>query len=392
VVKELSYPVDEDDTSGKTHIVLAWLLGKNTDLKMLLRCHLLSDVLLDTSASPLRQALEKTDLATAASPMCGFEEDHMEMNFMCGVEGSEPEHADDIERLILEVLKNVAEHGVPEDRLEAVLHQLELSQREISGDGWPYGLQLIFSCMSAAVHRGDPIGLLDLDNELQELRQEIKDPEFIKQLVSDLLLGNSHRVKVVMKPDRGLAVKLIEEEQAKLEALRTSLSGAERSSVLELAKALNKRQSQEEDLSLLPQVTRADIPPSKSFPVLADRELKGIALDAQAANGTRLTTATAGTNGITYHQVVSPLPALATPLLGLLPIYSQVVTEIGSGGRDYLDPQRAPHIITGGITAFSSFRSDLDNCEDGQGYLTLSSRTLNPKAVEMACLVKETVN
>ena len=68
VVKEFTYPSDEDDTAGKTHIVLAWLLGKNTDLKMLLRCHLLSDVLLDTSASPLRQALEKTDLATAASP------------------------------------------------------------------------------------------------------------------------------------------------------------------------------------------------------------------------------------------------------------------------------------------------------------------------------------
>ncbi len=217
VVKELTYPVDEDDSNGKTHIVLAWLLGKNTDLKMLLRCHLLSDVLLDTSASPLRQALEKTDLATAASPMCGFEEDHMEMNFMCGVEGSEPEHADAIERLILGVLENVAEQGIPEDRLEAVLHQLELSQREIGGDGWPYGLQLIFSCMSAAVHRGDPIGLLDLDTALLELRQEIKDPGFIKRLVRELLLGNSHRVKVVMKPDRELASRLIEEERTKLE-------------------------------------------------------------------------------------------------------------------------------------------------------------------------------
>lgn len=392
VVKELTYPVDEDDTKGKTHIVLAWLLGKNTDLKMLLRCHLLSDVLLDTSASPLRQALEKTDLATAASPMCGFEEDHMEMNFMCGVEGSEPEHADVIERLILGVLENVAEQGIPEDRLEAVLHQLELSQREIGGDGWPYGLQLIFSCMSAAVHRGDPIGLLDLDTALQELRQEIKDPGFIKRLVRELLLGNSHRVKVVMKPDRELASRLIEEERTKLEALRTSFSDAERSNVLELAKALNKRQSQEEDLSLLPQVTRADIPPSKVFPVLAGRALKSKALEAQAANGIRLTTARAGTNGITYHQVVSPLPALTTPLLGLLPIYSQVVTEVGSADRDYLETQQAQHSITGGISAFSSFRSDLNDCEDGQGYLTLSSRTLNPKAVEMARLVKETAN
>lgn len=392
VVRELTYPVDEDDTNGKTHIVLAWLLGKNTDLKMLLRCHLLSDVLLDTSASPLRQALEKTDLATAASPMCGFEEDHMEMNFMCGVEGSEPEHADAIERLILGVLENVAEQGIAEDRLEAVLHQLELSQREIGGDGWPYGLQLIFSCMSAAVHRGDPIGLLDLDTALQELRQEIKDPGFIKVLVSELLLDNSHRVKVVMKPDRELASRLIEEEQKKLEALRASLSDDERSNVLELAEALKKRQSQQEDLSLLPQVTRADIPPSKVFPDLAGRAIKSKALEAQAASGIRLTTARAGTNGITFHQVVSPLPALTPPLLGLLPIYSQVVTEVGSAGRDYLETQQAQHSLTGGISAFSSFRSDLNDCDDGRGFLTLSSRTLNPKAVEMARLVKETVN
>ena len=392
VVRELTYPVDEDDTKGKTHIVLAWLLGKNTDLKMLLCCHLLSDVLLDTSASPLRQALEQTDLATAASPMCGFEEDHMEMNFMCGVEGSEPEHADAIERLILGVLENVAEQGIAEDLLEAVLHQLELSQREIGGDGWPYGLQLIFSCMSAAVHRGDPIGLLDLDTALQELRQEIKDPGFIKRLVRELLLSNSHRVRVVMKPDRELASRLIEEEQTKLEALRTSFSDAERSNVLELATALKKRQSQKEDLSLLPQVTRADIPPSKVFPVLGGKALKSKALEAQAASGIKLTTARAGTNGITFHQVVSPLPALTTPLLGLLPIYSQLVTEVGSADRNYLETQQAQHSITGGISAFSSFRSDLNDCEDGRGYLTLSSRTLNPKAVEMARLVKETVN
>jgi Zn-dependent M16 (insulinase) family peptidase len=246
--------------------------------------------------------------------------------------------------------------------------------------------------MSAAVHRGDPIGLLDLDTALQELRQEIKDPGFIKRLVSELLLDNSHRVKVVMKPDRELASRLIEEEQTKLEALRTTFSDAERLNVIELAKALEKRQGEEEDLSLLPQVTRADIPPSKVFPVLAGRALKSKALEAQVANGIRLTTARAGTNGITYHQVVSPLPALTTPLLGLLPIYAQVVTEVGSADRNYLETQQAQHSITGGISGFSSFRSDLNDCEDGQGYLTLSSRTLNPKAVEMARLVKETVD
>lgn len=382
VSSTFTYPVDDDDLTGKTHIVLAWLLGKNTDLMMLLKCHLLSDVLLDTSASPLRQVLEKTDLATAASPMCGFEEDHMEMNFMCGVEGSEPEHADAIEALIMNLLGEVAEQGVAEDRLEAVLHQLELSQREIGGDGWPYGLQLIFSCMSAAVHRGDPIGLLDLDGALEELRQQIKNPDFIKNLVKELLIDNPHRVKIVMKPDRELGAQLLAAEKSALEEQRQSLTDDEKQNVIRLAKALNDRQNQEEDLSVLPQVTRDDIPATKSFP----------APSTLTSNTLTMTSCSTGTNGISYQQIVSALPELDEASIKLLPIYSQIVTEVGSGGRDYLETQHQQHSVTGGISAFTSFRSDLTDCDQYQSFVTLSSRTLNRKAPEMAALLKQTVD
>lgn len=381
VNRELSYPVDDDDLSRKTHIVLAWLLGKNTDLKMLLKCHLLSDVLLDTSASPLRQAIEKSELATAASPMCGFEEEHMEMNFMCGVEGSDPEHAEAIEELILDVLKRVAEEGVEQEQLEAVLHQLELSQREIGGDGWPYGLQIIFSCMSAAVHRGDPIALLDLDSALEELRTEIKDPDFIKRLVRELLLENMHRVRVVMKPDRELGAKLIEEERKKLTQIRESMDQTDVENIINLSAALKERQELEEDLDVLPKVTTDDVPPAKVFPVVHARE----------GNHLKINTAAAGTNGISYHQVVSPIPSMASECLGLLPVYTQLVSEVGSADRDYLLTQHLQHRSTGGISAFASLRSDIDNADTGRGYLTVSSRTLNNKANEMAGLVRDTV-
>ncbi len=378
---EISYPVDDDDLSRKTHIVIAWLLGRNTDLKMLLKCHLLSDVLLDTSASPLRQALEKSDLATAASPMCGFEEEHMEMNFMCGVEGSEPDHADAIEALILEVLERVAEEGIEVEKLEAVLHQLELSQREIGGDGWPYGLQIIFSCMSAAIHRGDPIALLDLDAVLAELRTEIQDPDFIRKLIRELLLNNTHRVRVVMKPDRELGSKLIEEERQRLKALRESMDNDDVARVIDLASALKQRQEQEENLDVLPRVTREDIPVARSFPSVAGNDSGNLTLN----------TASAGTNGITYHQVVSPLAEVSEDLLGLLPVYTQIVSEVGSADRDYLLTQHLQHRATGGISAFASLRAETDDCDSGRGYLTISSRTLNNKAEEMAKLVQDTV-
>ncbi|MDZ7641247.1 MAG: insulinase family protein [Desulfurivibrio sp.] len=67
VEADYGVPVDEELT-GKTHIVLGWLLGDNTDLELLLRLNLLSDALLDTAASPLRHALESSPHAGAISP------------------------------------------------------------------------------------------------------------------------------------------------------------------------------------------------------------------------------------------------------------------------------------------------------------------------------------
>ena len=50
--------------------------------------------------------------------------------------------------------------------MEAALHQLELHQREITGDSYPYGLQLMLASLPSAIHRGDPIKLLDIDPAL----------------------------------------------------------------------------------------------------------------------------------------------------------------------------------------------------------------------------------
>lgn len=381
VVHEISYPVDDADLADKTHIVVAWLLGQNTDLEMLLRGHLLSDVLLDTSASPLRRALEASDLATAVSPMSGFEEDHMEMNFMCGVEGSNPEHAEAIEALILETLAQVAEEGIALDRLEAVVHQLELSQREIGGDGMPYGLQLIFSCMSAAVHRGDPIALLDLDAAIEKLRRDIQDPDFIRRLIREQLLDNSHRVRVVMKPDRELGNRLIAEEKARLAQLRSKLGPDDVTAIINQARALAERQGETEDVSVLPQVTAADIPIRRHFPSAST--LKQLSRPASINE--------AGTNGIVYHQVVRPLPSIAVDKLAYLPIYNQVVTEVGSAGRDYLETQHLQHSVSGGISAYSSLRSSLADTDELQAWSTVSSRTLARKGSALAELVRETI-
>ncbi|MCZ6502119.1 MAG: insulinase family protein [Gammaproteobacteria bacterium] len=373
-----AYAMDQEPTTRKTHIVLAWLLGENTDLEMLLKCNILSDVLLDTSASPLKQALEEFEFAAAASPLCGLEETNHEMSFMCGVEGCDPEHADEVERIILEALQKVSEEGIEIARLEAVLHQLELSQREVGGDGMPYGLQLIFSCMSAAIHRGSPIDLLDLDPVIEKLRAEIQDPSFVKSLVSDLLLKNQHRVRLVMYPDLDFSDRQTKEERARLEIIRSGLSQTQKEEIVTQAMALQARQQEEENVDVLPKVGLSDIPDSLNVPVGKSHGRKGI------------TSYDAGTNGIVYHQVIIEIPDLPLYTLNLLPLFSQVLTEIGSGKRDYLQTQLLQHAITGGLSAYSTIRADHHNPEQFKACFTVSSRTLNSKAIHMFELLKET--
>ena len=191
---EESYASEESD-KPQSHVVLAWLLGRSTDLGELFRAELVSSVLLDNSASPLLRALETSGIGSSPSPMCGLEDSNREMSMMAGLEGCTTQSSEAVESLIIKTLEDVVKNGIPYSQVEASLHQLELHQREISGDSYPYGLQLILAGLSTAMHRGDPIELLNIDPVLSELRELIKDDRFIPNLVQKLLLDNPHRVR-----------------------------------------------------------------------------------------------------------------------------------------------------------------------------------------------------
>ena len=219
----IHYPLDgTDDLSDQTHIVLGWLLGPITDPMATLRARLLSDVLLDNSSSPLRHALETSQLGTAPSPLCGFDTATREATFVCGLEGSNPEAAEAVEQLIFDVLHQVVAQGAPQEAIDAALHQLELSEREITGDGFPYGLRLIMEALTPAIHGADPLPALDSDPLLEQLRAESRDPDFIPRLVRQLLLDNPHRVRLTMAPDAELSAKQAAAEQERLAAIQPS--------------------------------------------------------------------------------------------------------------------------------------------------------------------------
>ncbi|HEB29112.1 MAG TPA: peptidase M16, partial [Porticoccus sp.] len=376
---------EEGSTDNKTHIVLSWLLGKATDLEASMEAHLLCSILLDNSASPLQKALETTDLGSSPSPLCGLDDSQRELCFVCGIEGSEADRAEDVEQLVLSVLENVADNGIPQEQVEASLHQLELQQREIGGDGYPYGLQLILTALTSATHRGDSIALLNLDPVLEKLRNNIQDPNYIKQLARNLLLDNPHRVRLTMTPDTGLAAKRDQAEAERLAAIKEGLDDAGKQAVIEKAQVLNERQQQKDDESVLPKVGLEDIPLEMAYVAASEK------LESTLPHALPLTSYNAGTNGLVYQQIILPLPALTAKQLDLLPIYSNCLTELGAGDKDYLATQLWQSQICGGISAYASARGMPNNEQILTGHLTLSSKGLVRNQSAMTELMQGTL-
>ncbi len=375
-VKE-AYPLPPgEDRDAKTHIVTGWLLSESADLHNNLEAHLLTNVLLENSASPLMQALETTEFGHTPSSLCGLEDSYREMVFVCGLEGSESQHAEAVEAMIISVLERVAEEGVAEEKVAAVLHQLELSQREISGDSYPYGLQLILAAMPPVLQGGNPAETLDIESALQELRESIKDPGYIKQLVRKFLLDNPHRVTLTMAPDTELEARREQYTKYLLDGLHNALGEHDKQQIVEQANALQERQQQKDLEDVLPKVTLEDVPEEM---VIAE----------PSALSSNVTCFAQGTNGLVYQQAVCALPALDSDDMRMLPLLSYCLPEVGAGDESYLDLQEQQSAFTGGINAYWEVKGTVDSEQDCTGYFVLSGKALQRNQQQLISLVKK---
>lgn len=367
IIVTSAYPFeDEEDLSRKSHIVIGWLLGKSADLLESMRTQLLSGVLLDHSASPLRQALETSKLGTAPSELCGLDDETREAVFVCGLEGCDSSQAEAVEKLVFSVLEKVATEGVPLAQVESVLHQLELSQREVGGGRFPYGLQLMVKALSASMHGAHPVDVLDIDPILNQLREQINDPDFIKSLARRLLLNNPHRVRLTMVPDKQLSTQRLANEMQRLSAIKAAMDDQETQQVIERARALKLRQQNQDDPEVLPKVSLEDIPPNLAIPEGASHPI----------NGMPATWFVQGTNGLVYEQLIVELPQLNAESINILPLFCACLTEVGCGTRDYLQTQAWQASVSGGVGARTSVHADLTDLQTIKGFFVLSSKAL----------------
>ena len=367
-----SYAVDSEDLKDKTFHVMSWLLPETSDIKLRLGMRLVEGILLENSASPLRHYLETCGYAQSTGPLMGVDDSNFEMTFYCGVQGSNAEYAENFKSGVLNILQDVASKPVDTDLVDAILHQIELHQREIKGEGTPYGLSLILNGLGSAIHHNDPIHVWDVDSAIEQVKEELKDPMWLSNLIQIHLLDNPHRVQMTLVPDATKSVKEQQAEQARLAEITANLTEAQKIEIQEKTEALKKRQDTPDDLELLPKVGLEDIPADLHIVPGQLREIICNGLD------TPLNLYHAGTNGIYYQQVLIQIPdeIVQSPYFNLLSI---LMGEVGAGEYDYLELQQLQTAVSGGLGMGASLRSKVDNKDRISAWLTLTTKSLTQK-------------
>lgn len=356
---EETFPLSPDENPARRSMVqTAWLTCDISDGFERTALDLLSLLLLGNPAAPLHKALLDSRLGSNLVPGSGFHDDYRTTLFAAGLQGTNPEHTEAIERLILDTLHEVAEKGFSRERIEGAIHRYEFGHREVTGDSYPYALLLCMRMIGPWMHCGDPVSGLQISAHLERLRKELDAGPFFENLIRRRLLDNPHRVTLTLRPDPQQKEREDQEIAARLDRIRAALTPAQERQIVEQARILKQMQEAQEDLSSLPTLELSDIPAEEpQVTALTDDE-----------QGVPVYWFDQPTNGIGY--VVAHLDAsqLAPRHWPYLPLFCSLLTQIGAAGLSYLEMAERIEAGTGGIAASTEI---LDSPSDPQRFQAL---------------------
>ena len=374
------YPLDPGEPLEKRSMVqLAWLTTDINDSYERLSLNLLSALLLGTPAAPLYKALLDSGLGANLTPATGYHDDYRNTFFSVGLQGTEPQHCQAIEKLVIETLEEVTRTGFSAERIEAAIHRLEFSTREVTGDSYPYSLLLLMRLFGPWLHGGDPLDVLNFSEQLGRLRQDVEQGGFFEGLLRKWLLDNPHRVTLVLQPDVDMGARQEAAIRATLDARQQQLDETEREELVEQAKQLKDAQEAPEDLSCLPTLTLADIPAQEAPVIVRKVDHSQVAtywFDQP-------------TNGIGYVSLNVSIAGLTAEQLNYLPVFSSLLTQIGAGGRTYLEMAEALEAVTGGISARTSLLDDPADLNQFDAGFELKGKALVRNSVALMELLQD---
>uniref|UniRef100_A0AAR2LFX7 Pitrilysin metalloproteinase 1 n=1 Tax=Pygocentrus nattereri TaxID=42514 RepID=A0AAR2LFX7_PYGNA len=280
--------------------------------------------------------------------------------------------------------------GFEEERIEALLHKIEIQMKHQSTS---FGLALASYIASCWNHDGDPVQLLKISENVARFRQCLQEnPRYIQDKVQHYFKENTHQLTLSMSPDEQYVEKQSNAEQDKLQQKIQALSDAARIDIYEKGLQLLSEQCKTQDASCLPALKVSDIEPT----------IPRTPVQMGAAGGVPVQYCEQPTNGMVYFRAMCNLNTLPEDLKIYVPLfcYNNKLNGIFCTPHikkevdpfDYRQQAQQMELKTGGMSVtpqIISDTADLDLYEQG---ILLTSACLERNLPDMFHLWSDLFN
>ncbi len=259
VVKRYSIASSE---SEKDHTYLSYsaVVGTTLNPQLALAFDVLDYALLSAPGAPLKQAL--LDAKICKDVIGGFDSSTYQPVFTVTAKNANASQKQKFTDTIEATLQKLVKEGMNQKALLAGINSSEFKFREADFGNYPKGLIYGLQCLDSWLYDDkQPFTYLEILDIFKVLKQQAGQGYF-EALIQDYLLNNTHKMIVVVEPEKGLHEKTEKALEKKLAAYKDSLSKEEiKQLIADTAhlKAYQQEPSSIEDMEKIPMLSRSDM-------------------------------------------------------------------------------------------------------------------------------------
>ena len=369
--------VEMATTPENAMVGMGLVLGNALDRKRTIAADILFEALLGSNEAPVKKAILAAGLGgnvvsyTAAECLQPYE--------LIMLQNAQPGVARELRRVFQDACRDLCEHGVPRERLEAIIssNEYDLRQRDY---GIADGVAIACDALSTWLYDDDAATLaLKYSPVYEELRGEL-DGSYFEDLLRELVLENDHMALVELVPVDA-AEGAESAEAAELAAKRDAMTDAELADVVERTAALRAAQEAEdtpEAKATLPRLRVSDIGEARPEPPLVVDTTAPIPCLRHGIP----------TNRLAYAMQYFDLSCVAFEDLPYVTLLCRLLKQLPT--REH-SAEELDNLLAGKL-GFLSFTTEVMTQPDVDGvrpYLLVSAGALSEKVDALASLPRE---
>ena len=380
VIKSYPYGIaKEEKTAHKTLHSLTYVVDDAIDTTLGLAFKVLTYVLLQSPAAPLKKAL--VDAGVGKDISGDFQDGLLQPLWSIAVNGSDPEAQEKILPIVRQVLKDMVAHGIDKTMLEGALNRVEFTLREADFAGRPKGLIYGIRCMDTWLYDKDPLEPLRYEEALKTLRAGMKNG-YYEHILQKYILDNPYFALVSLVPQPGLTEEHDKAMAEKLAAYKNTLSAADIEQIMAATQALKKRQAtpdSPEALLTIPTLSRSDL----------EQKAESIVMHEEEAAGIHLCHVPDFTNGITYLNAYFDLHGMTAEDIPYVYLLSDLLGDLDTKEHSYMEIASLIDLHTGGVDSTVSAFSDRTDNKNYTPVFKLKTKVLSQNLDKAISLLKE---